>query len=213
MPTYEKGPNWNGTSWNYNAGRSDPNHDSELDFTEVCRLIGTAVSIFPASPITGEGADALNAFKAALLSDDAEITVVKGVHERDFDPHIRASIEHDGETLNYHINLATGTRTFLSATGEQVRARDSRFVWKAVQVSVKVGGSVYKYPVADPSAGAGNRRRGYSFTQGQLVAHIAAAQAVIAEREAAAVAASVARIRQAELERRTRRAAGKNPWG
>lgn len=222
MAVFREGDNWAGTSHNVDTGNIDDNHESELPFSEVTRLVASSVGLFPAGNIAGDAGTQFTAYRDALQSATTEVEVVKGIHQRNNDPHIRVSLLVDGIRQQFHVNLSTGQRATTAVDGQAIRAGNQRFVWNTVQVSVAIGNGlerqVYRYPTAcAPDRGA--RRRGLSFTQGQLQAHIDAAQAAAAERQriaeetAAREAAEAAQRSAAHLAGLAARArGGGNPW-
>lgn len=224
MAAFREGSNWAGTSYNPDTTHMDDNHESDLSFDEVTRLVASSVGLFPAGNLPGDAGTSLTAYRDALQSATTEVEVVKGIHQRGSDPHIRVSLLVGDARQHFHVNLVTGQRATTAVDGQHIPPRNQRFVWNAVQVSVALGEGlerkVYRYPAADPAPGRGARRRGLSFTQGQLQTHIDAAQAAAAERQriaeetAAREAAEAAQRSAANLASLAARArGGGNPWG
>lgn len=226
MPNFLEGKVWNKQSWNADTRSNDDNHESDLPFDEVTRIVAESVALFPDGKVPGEGGRYLDAFKAALQSADTTITVIKGIHQRNSKPHIRASIEFEGATLSYHVNLITADRITEGIDGSQLSKKLQRFVWRAAQVTVGVAPApgkekvYYQQPVGEAPKSSGGRARGMSFTQGQRVDHVNRTLEAQAERERIAKElreqaekASKLLVAQAEQARLARLKLGQSPWG
>lgn len=199
----EQGGNWDGTSWDPNARRNNPNLQSTMDWAEHQRIVCDARSLVtPNRPELRGNSErdkfVTNAFfelQAAYVSRDVELYVTKGIHQPG-NPHIQV------QTFNSKL-LPDGRRrpifTFhLVLSAEPVAGLADKFQWKGVQFTV-IGTHLYSWPEAAMRARRGVRSASISSTSPVLQRHlnaIAARQA--AEEQRVRDAAAAARLASAK---------------
>ena len=161
-----------------NTGEMKPDHESKYGQDDVRQLVLDAKHLLVGTPFDAHDPSKLP-FKMlldALNSVDSPITVVKGIHQRNSNPHIRFQIAADPINVSYDFHLDLTEMTPSRVYDNNVPF--SPFVWKPYRLSVPVkltadakGRTMATHPVGALQRSMG-RPRGDSITEGQIEKHI-----------------------------------------
>ncbi len=134
----QQGDNWSGTSVDSKSGDTVKNLDSRMTFQEHQRIVVGAKGLIESLDYPQDECDA-NKAKAALMrlkdaytsNDSGVVYIAKGIHQPASNPHIQLSVEKDGETTLYHLDVSAHTIVTDHAGNEH-------FHWRGVCFSARI---------------------------------------------------------------------------
>jgi hypothetical protein len=165
----QKDDAWKGKSTDLNTGLEVNNLDSSMKFSEHQRIVVAARSLignYTQAAAVGHTPAAKTVFsnlKACYTEAQTDfiIKIAKGIHQMS-DPHLQLQL-HDtsGAVADVAVHLDVDTRELPDALldGQEVPGTVSarRFHWQPLRFCIKLGGTIYCWPLA---AAAVNRSRG-----------------------------------------------------